>query len=112
MLRGINRQKIFEDEEDKRKFLDILEKYKRICKFELYSYCLMDNHIHLLIKVSEEEISTVIKRISLSYVYWYNMKYESCGHLFQERFKSEGVDRTVYFLLCFGIFTKIHLRPV
>ncbi len=52
----------------------------------------MDNHIHLLIKENKESIDQVIKRISSSYVYWYNQKYERRGHLFQERYKSEVVE--------------------
>jgi len=76
--------------------------------FHLFSYCLMDNHIHLLIKESDN-ISNVIKRISSSYVYWYNLKYERCGHLFQERFKSENVDSIRYFLT---VLRYIHQNPL
>ncbi|RXJ00345.1 transposase [Anaerobacillus alkaliphilus] len=108
MIRGINKQIIFEEEEDKRVFLVTLKKYKDICKFELYGYCLMDNHIHLLIRELEETISTVVKRISSSYVYWYNFKYERKGHLFQERFKSETVEDKRYFLT---VLRYIHQNP-
>ncbi|MDP4086779.1 MAG: transposase [Bacillota bacterium] len=109
MLRGINKQTIFEDDEDKTRFLNTLKRYKEISKYQLYGYCLMDNHIHLLIKELEEPISESIKRISSSYVYWYNMKYERCGHLFQERFKSENVESIVYFLT---VLRYIHQNPV
>ena len=109
MLRGINKQTIFEDVEDKARFLETLNKYKAISKYEIYSYCLMDNHIHLLLKESEETISEVIKRISSSYVYWYNLKYERCGHLFQERFKSENVENRAYFIT---VLRYIHQNPV
>lgn len=109
MLRGINRQTIFEDDEDKIRFLETIKKYKDQMKFQLYSYCLMNNHIHLLIKEKEEPISASIKRISSSYVYWYNMKYDRCGHLFQERFKSENVDDAAYFLT---VLRYIHQNPL
>lgn len=109
MLRGVNKQTIFEDEEDKTRFIETLKKYKDICKYEIYSYCLMDNHIHLLLKESEESISKAIKRISSSYVYWYNLKYERCGHLFQERFKSENVENKAYFLT---VLRYIHQNPI
>ena len=79
MLRGVNRQTIFEDDEDKSKFLETLKKYKDISKYHLYSYCLMDNHVHLLVRESEETISEAIKRISSSYVYWYNLKKRDAG---------------------------------
>jgi putative transposase len=109
MLRGINRQTIFEDDEDKARFIETLKKYKEVSNYKLYSYCLMDNHIHLLLKESEETISEAIKRISSSYVYWYNMKYERCGHLFQERFKSENVESKAYFLT---VLRYIHQNPI
>ncbi|MFE8700858.1 transposase [Cytobacillus sp. FJAT-54145] len=109
MLRGINKQSIFEDDEDKHKFLSILKKFKDISRFELYCYCLMDNHVHLLMKESEESISITIKRISSSYVYWYNMKYERCGHLFQERYRSESVEDISYFL---KVLRYIHQNPI
>ena len=79
MLRGINRQTIFEDNEDRIKFLDTLARYRDDCGFELYSYCLMGNHVHLLMKEVVEPISGIIKRICSSYVYWYNAKYKRCG---------------------------------
>lgn len=109
MLRGINRQTIFEEDADKRKFLGTLEKFKEVSHFELYAYCLMDNHIHLLIKESTENISMVIKRISSSYVYWYNLKYERSGHLFQDRFRSESVEDTRSFVT---VLRYIHQNPL
>ncbi|MCK9267929.1 MAG: transposase [Alkaliphilus sp.] len=109
MLRGINRQTIFEDNQDRVKFLETLERYKDACEFELYSYCLMDNHVHLLMKETVESISRTIKRICSSYVHWYNAKYERCGHLFQERFKSEVIETDSYFLT---VLRYIHQNPV
>lgn len=109
MLRGINRQTIFEEDEDKRRFLGTLQKYKTISKYSIYSYCLMDNHVHLLLKETKESLSESIKRICSSYVYWYNMKYERSGHLFQERFKGEVVENAAYFLT---VLRYIHQNPV
>ena len=48
VLRGINRQQIFEDAEDRARFLETLANYKNLCGYTLYAYCLMGNHIHLL----------------------------------------------------------------
>jgi REP element-mobilizing transposase RayT len=109
MLRGINRQAIFEDEEDIYRLLETIERYKEICKYEVYAYCIMSNHVHLLMKETEEAISNAIKRISGSYVFWYNKKYERCGHLFQERYKSEAVDNDEYFLT---VLRYIHQNPI
>jgi REP element-mobilizing transposase RayT len=109
MLRGINRQAIFEDDEDIQRLLETLARYKETCKYELYAYCIMSNHVHILIKETEETISNVVKRISGSYVYWYNKKYDRCGHLFQERYKSEVVDNDEYFLT---VVRYIHQNPI
>ncbi len=99
MLRGVNKQQIFEDDEDCQKFLQILKDCKEICEFELFAYCLMGNHIHLLLRANKEPIETIFKRIGSRFVYWYNIKYERHGHLFQDRYKSEPVDSDNYFIV-------------
>lgn len=98
MLRGINRQVIFEEDEDYEKFLEVVKDCKEICGFTLYAYCLLGNHIHILLKAGKEEPGLIFKRIGVRYVYWYNFKYGRTGHLFQDRFKSEPVDDEGYFL--------------
>ena len=109
MLRGINRQNIFEDEEDREKFLQTTKRYKAISGYKVLAYCLMSNHIHLLIKVEKEDLDLIVKRIAGSYVYWYNWKYKRSGHMFQDRFKSEPVDDDNYFLT---VLRYIHQNPV
>ncbi len=109
ILRGINRQAFFEDDEDREKFLSCLLYYKKVCDYLLYGYCLMDNHIHLLIKEGAEPIGKVMKRIGVSYVLWYNRKYERCGPLFQDRFKSEVVESDEYLLTA---LRYIHQNPL
>ena len=98
MMRGINRQNIFENDEDKIKFLDIISKCKELSGFRLLGYCLMSNHVHILLKEEEESIEKIFRRIGARYVYWYNEKYNRSGHLFQDRFKSEVVENDGYFL--------------
>ena len=53
ILRGINRQIIFEDQYDYMYFIGCLQHYKGLCHFKLYAYCLMDNHIHLLLEETD-----------------------------------------------------------
>jgi len=108
MLRGINQQQIFEDTEDYDKFIDVLKDCKAICEYEIYAYCLMGNHIHLLIKEGKESLEQIFKRICGRFVYWYNIKYRRVGHLFQDRFKSEPVDTELYF---FTVLRYIHQNP-
>lgn len=109
MMRGINKQQIFIDEEDYDKFLWVLHNTKEISEYKLYAYCLMDNHVHLLIKAEKEPLSLIIKRIGNRFVYWYNTKYQRIGHLFQDRYKSEPVENEEYFLT---VLRYIHQNPI
>ena len=109
MLRGINQQQIFEEKEDYEKYIQILKDCKAISEFTLYAYCLMGNHIHLLIKPEKEPLEQIFKRISVRFIYWYNIKYQRTGHLFQDRFKSEPVEDDVYFST---VLRYIHQNPV
>jgi len=108
MLRGIDKRDIFLEDEDKIRFLDSVIKAKEVGNFELYGYCLMDNHVHMLIK-ENEEIGTSIKRITVGYVGWHNKKYERTGHLFQNRYLSEPVATERYLLT---VLKYIHQNPV
>ncbi len=98
IMRGINRQILFEDEEDSAKMVRTLQRYREKSKYELYAYCLMGNHLHLLLKEGQEPLETVMRRICGSYVLWYNKKYDRVGYLFQDRYKSEPVEGESYFL--------------
>jgi putative transposase len=109
MLRGANRQEIFHDDEDCRTFLEIFYKYKLISNIRVYSWCLMNNHVHLLIKEGEEDISITMKRIEVSFVLYYNRKYRTTGHLFQDRFRSENVEDYHYL---FTVIRYIHQNPL
>lgn len=108
MLRGIEGRKIFEDVEDREKFINAIMMAKEKSKFLLYGYCLMNNHVHILIKEGEE-IGICIKRITVSYVQWYNNKYGRDGHLFQNRYKSEVVESEPYLLV---VLRYIHQNPI
>ena len=109
MLRGVNQQQIFEDQEDCDKFLQVIKDCKAISEFKLFAYCLMGNHIHILLQETKEPIELLMKRIATRFVYWYNIKYRRAGHLFQDRFKSEPVENDDYFLT---VLRYIHQNPV
>ena len=109
MLRGINRQVIFHDDEDCLTFINVIKKKKIRSKFDLYAYCLMGNHVHLLLREKDESVSSIMQRICSSFVYWYNLKYDRNGHLFQERFKSEPVENERYL---FTVLRYIHQNPI
>ena len=109
MIRGINRQYIFQDEDDCFKFIRTIQDYKEKCGYEVYAYCLMGNHAHILLKVIKEPLEQIMRRICGRYVYWYNQKYDRIGSLFQGRFKSEPVEDDTYFLT---VIRYIHQNPV
>ena len=119
MLRGVNRQDIFECENDYLKYLSLLERAvfpvdeitgKSLpSTLVLYAYCLMPNHVHLLVREQSGGISDAIKSISVAYAYYFNKKYEHLGHLFQDRFRSEVVNDWEYFLT---LMRYIHQNPV
>lgn len=75
--------------------------------FKMHAYCLMGNHVHMLIKVQADGLETILKRIAGRYVYWYNVKYQRVGRLFQDRFKSEPIEDDAYFLTVLFFMTDI-----
>jgi putative transposase len=109
MLRGTNRQEIFHDDQDYLRFLETLELVKGKTGLKVYGWCLMTNHVHLLIGEGKEEISLVMKRLGVSFVYYYNWKYYTIGHLFQDRFRSEKVEDDAYLMT---VIRYIHQNPV
>ncbi len=109
MIRGINRQLIAVDEEDNQRLKEVMRQCKEICGYELYGYCFLGNHIHLLMKEGKESLEQIFKRIGSRYVYYFNQKYKRIGHLFQDRFKSEPINDDSYLLT---VLTYIHNNPV
>ena len=107
--RGNERKNLFNGDDDKTRFLDTLQKMKKKYNFKIYAYCLMDNHVHLIIDDNGNDISKIIKSINISYAYYFNKIYRRCGHLFQDRFKSELIDNNSYLL---EVSRYIHNNPV
>jgi REP element-mobilizing transposase RayT len=97
IIRGNRKEDIFLEDEDKRRFIKILKKIKQKDEYELYAFCLMNNHVHLLIKEKNEHISRIMKRINISYVNYFNQKYQQIGHLFQDRYRSEPMKTIVIY---------------
>ncbi|MFT9496033.1 REP-associated tyrosine transposase [Anaerosolibacter sp.] len=109
MIRGNERKDIFYDDEDRYKLLNILKHKKDISQCEIYAYCLMSNHVHLLVKENTEAISKFMKRVNVSYAYYFNRKYNRIGHVFQDRFKSEPIEGEAQLL---AAIRYIHNNPV
>ena len=98
MIRGVDRQVIFRDDEDRTRFLNMLKETKAVSGFRLHAFCLMPNHVHLLLEQGPEPLETIFKRLGTRYAGWYNKKYDRVGHLFQDRFRSENVETDQYYM--------------
>ena len=98
MMRGVNRQAIFENDGDRLHFMSVLKECKEISGFRLHAFCLMPNHLHFLIEPAGEPLDLVFRRIGIRYAVWYNRKHQRAGHLFQDRFRSENVENDLYYM--------------
>ena len=108
MIRGVNRDIIFKDGEDRKLFLRLLRYYIKKFDCKVHAYCLMDNHVHILFEDKEFWISVFMRELSSHYAREFNKKYKRVGHLFQERFRSETVYNEGYLL---RLIRYIHRNP-
>ena len=86
--RGVERRKVFLDDEDFDQFLQILISVKSSYKITVHVFCLMSNHYHLLLETEQKNISEAMRYLNAQYAGWFNRKYHRSGHLWQGRFKS------------------------
>ena len=101
IVRGIGKQILFEESSDNKQYLYYLKKYAEQESVSILAYCLMDNHVHILVRDTRSAISGFMKKIGVSYAQYYNRKYERTGHLFQDRYKSENITDDAYLLSTF-----------
>ncbi len=110
MARGNQKQKIFLENEDFGKYLDLLRYYKKKYKFKLYCYCLMPNHVHLLLQIKMgRNLGKIMQGVNLTYAIWFNEKYNKVGHLWQGRYKSMLINKDRYMLEC---IQYIEINPI
>lgn len=109
MARGIDGQDIFVDRQDRMRYLESLAKVKVEHQLQLHAYCLMSNHVHLLLSEGDENLGESMRRLGTSYASWYNTKHGRVGYLFQGRYRSETVDNDAYFAT---VFRYIHQNAV
>ena len=110
MFRGVNYQHLFEEDSDYEEFLWDLAKLKDEMRFEIHAYCLMSNHVHLLIRENQSgDISRVMQRLLVKYAMYFNQKYCRSGVLISNRYKSRPVEVDEYFM---QLIRYIHQNPV
>jgi putative transposase len=109
MARSISEVDLFKSDDDKRTYLGLIRKYQKLYEFRVYGYCLMSNHVHLIIDANGADISKIMHSINFSYAQIFNKKHGRHGHLFQDRFKSKMVKDERYLL---ALSAYIHNNPM
>ena len=108
VVKGDGGQIIFESNSDRRRFLGLLRTAIEECSVELHAYCLMDNHVHLLLRDTDDKLSICMKMLNESYAQYFSKVTGRVGHVFQGRFWSEPVLSDDHFL---AAVRYIHANP-
>lgn len=109
IVRGNQRRQTFRADDDYRAYLDRLEKYRAQCRVRIYAYCLMPNHVHLLVETGATPLAKFMQGVQQSYTQYFNRRYRKVGHLFQGRYKAIICERDKYL---HALIRYIHLNPV
>ena len=110
IAKGINKERTFNQSREKTYLKKIIKKIKKKYEnVEIYAYCIMSNHIHLILKAEFPELSLFMAAVLAEYANYYNYKHHRNGHVFQNRFVSECIETERYFWNC---LRYIHLNPV
>lgn len=108
MSRSISEIDLFRSDEDKERYVNLIKECQNLYSFKIYAYCLMDNHVHLIVDSNGANVSKIMHRINFKYANYYNKSYKRHGHLFQDRFKSKIVNNNRYLL---NLSAYIHNNP-
>ena len=108
IVRGINKQDIFLDKQDFIKYREEIKNTKEKYKYEVYSYALMNDHVHFILYDKNENMATALQSLNIRYSAYYNKKYERTGHLFENRYKSKAIEDIGYFK---NLVRYIHKNP-
>lgn len=109
IVRGNHRQKTFQNGRDYQTYLERLARYRRQFGITVYAYCLMPNHVHLLVETGSQPLSRFMQGLQQSYTQYFNRKHHKVGHLFQGRYKAIICDKDEYLL---SLVRYIHLNPI
>lgn len=93
--------KIFKSESDYQYYISLIIRFKKELEFDLFHYCLMPNHVHMLIRTKNaHQFSLFMKKINLAYFYYFKKSESWIGHFWQDRFRSQPVGKDSYFIQC------------
>lgn len=109
ICRGNNRQAIYRDNPDRKRYLEKLSQYCQEKKVDLLAYCLLSNHLHLLLETPEGNLSKMMQALQTSYTVYFNQRHDRTGHVFEQRYKAMLVDKDNYLL---QVSRYVHLNAV
>jgi putative transposase len=109
IVRGNQRQKIFTSDKDYQAYIERLARYRKKYDYKLHAYCLMPNHVHLLLESSEHPLAKLMQGLQQSYSQYFNLKHRKTGHVFEGRYKAILCQKDEYLL---QLIRYIHLNPV
>ncbi|MCX5895670.1 MAG: transposase, partial [Proteobacteria bacterium] len=109
IIRGIERRAIFQDDQDRDAFLERLGRILIETATPCFAWCLMPNHVHLLLRTGLVPTASIMRRLLTGYAQHFNRRYGRYGHLFQNRYKSVLCEEDPYLLT---LVQYIHLNPV
>lgn len=110
MAQGINKEYIFKTRKYIETYLRILKKYNIEYEITIIAYCVMNNHVHLLVYAEKiEELGKFMHKVNLVYSQFYNKENNRCGIVFRNRYKAEPINNTTYLINC---IQYIHMNPV
>ncbi len=109
IVHGNQRQKTFTAESDYHAYIERLARYRKKYDYVLHAYCLMPNHVHLLVESSEQPLAKFMQGLQQSYSQYFNRKHRKTGHVFEGRYKAILCQKDEYLL---QLIRYIHLNPV
>ena len=108
-MRGDNRNWIFKKRQYKLDFMEMLEEQEKEGRIEIAAWCIMDNHVHIVLKAELDQLSLAMKKINVKFAMRYNLNEKMIGHVFQDRFKSQAIETDEYLL---QVIRYVHNNPV
>ena len=109
MMRGNNKESIFTRTSEKSYFKDLLKEVMEEGLIDIAAYCIMDNHVHIVIKAELNNMTKALKKINIKYAMNFNKERNRIGHVFQDRYKSEIVGNDMHLI---QVIRYVHNNPV
>jgi len=108
-IRGNGRADIFADDHDRERFLKRLEESLEIYTVRLYLFCLMSNHVHLVLETTQGNLSRFMQSLETGYTVYFNIRHNQPGHVMQGRYSAKLVEGNKYLL---NLSRYVHLNPI